>query len=85
MPVVKVTYLASFQSFTGKESRKIPVRENETFEDLMKKIGARYGASFATRFDEHLTIVLLNEEQIIGNPILNDHDEIPFAVVGGGG
>ena len=84
MPVVKVTYLASLQSFTGKESKEIPVRGNKTFEDLMKKIGARCGTSFAIGLDEHLTIVLLNGEQIIGNPILNDHDEISFVVAGGG-
>jgi len=85
MSVVKVSYLASFQSFTGKESERIPVRENETFEDLVKRLSARYGTSFARRFDEHLAIVLLNGEQIIGNPILNDHDEILFAVLVGGG
>ena len=85
MPVVRVRYLASFQLCARKAVERIPIGRGESLEDLRRQLISRYGGGFERYLDEERCVIFVNGEEASRNPVLQDNDEVIFAIALGGG
>jgi len=85
MPLVRVKYLASFQVCARKTGERIPISRGESLEDLQRRLISKYGGGFERCLDEERCVIFVNGEEASGNPVLQDNDEVIFAIALGGG